>query len=88
MILAVMHNIHARQLMHIEFVYMKSGHSFILYERSFGVIKESFCVSDVHTTRRYEDYIRGAASPPHETIAMHRQDSYDLKTFAKFVTKR
>ena len=68
---------------------MVSGHSYLPCDRAFGNIEKQISHTDViHCTQNYLNLIKAAKSPPFEVVPMERQEFYDIKALAKFVTKR
>ena len=88
-ILAALRLVHARKLFRIEIIFMISGHSFLPCDAKFGVIEKTIRRQDaIHTTLHYAQVIKQAANPPFEVILMQREDFFNFKALADYVTKR
>ena len=89
LIMTALREVHSKRLFRVEFVFMKSGHSFLPCDRSFGKIEMQLRgMSYVGTPEEYQKIIQHSVHKTFPVIQMKREDFFDLKSLGNHIVKK
>ncbi|KAG0711802.1 hypothetical protein GWK47_019832 [Chionoecetes opilio] len=88
MLLMALQQVHMKRLFRVEFVFLKSGHSYLPWDRAFGSIEKRIRKREsIATPRDYHEIIRSAVKK-FLVVPMTRDDFFDVKALQNEVSRR
>ncbi|KAG0723540.1 hypothetical protein GWK47_042477 [Chionoecetes opilio] len=89
MMLMALQQVHMKRLFRVEFVFLKSGHSYLPCDRAFGSIEKRIRKREsIATPQDYHEIIRSAVKKKFLVVPMTRDDFFDVKAMQNEISRR
>ncbi|KAG0724398.1 hypothetical protein GWK47_005156 [Chionoecetes opilio] len=89
MLLEALQQVHMKRLFRVEFMFLKSGHSYLPCDRAFRSIEKRIRKREsIATPQDYHEIIRSAVKKKFLVVPMTRDDFFDVKALQNEVSRR